>query len=168
MIGTIFSVFVFSVLKDGSYCSQLEQRHGISLIALCIAILSIPVFDTLRLILYRLLQRRSPFSADRNHLHHAFIDLGCSHLATTMVILSLYLFIFLGWLTSWLCGASLTAQIIVVTVLGIVSTYGVFTLLRYGQKHRTKFFKQMRYWALGTHYENRRGWIFVQHFLDGM
>lgn len=169
MIGTLFSTFVFSVLKNGSYCcSVLEQQHGVSLIALCMVILSIPVFDTLRLILYRLSLRRSPFSADRNHLHHAFIDLGCSHLATTMAILCLYLIILLAWFLSWLCGASLTLQIVIVFLASTMATFGVFVLLRYGQRHRTHFFKRMRYWALGTHYESRRGWIILQHFLDGI
>ncbi len=31
---------------------------------------AVPVFDTLRLVGWRLLQGRSPFSADRDHLHH--------------------------------------------------------------------------------------------------
>lgn len=31
---------------------------------------AIPVFDTVRLMVTRLLQRRSPFEGDRNHLHH--------------------------------------------------------------------------------------------------
>ena len=31
---------------------------------------AVPVFDTLRLVAWRLLQGRSPFSADRDHLHH--------------------------------------------------------------------------------------------------
>lgn len=169
MIGTLFSTFVFSVLKNGSYCcSVLEQQHGVSLIALCMAILSIPVFDTLRLILYRLSLRRSPFSADRNHLHHAFIDLGCSHLATTLVILLLYLSIVLVWLIGWLCGANLVWQVILVVLASMMATVGVFSILRYGQRHRTHFFKRMRYWALGTHYESRRGWIILQHFLDGI
>lgn len=169
MIGTLFSTFVFSVLKNSSYCcSVLEQQHGVSLIALCMAILSIPVFDTLRLILYRLSLRRSPFSADRNHLHHAFIDLGCSHLATTMAILCLYLIILLAWFLSWLCGASLTLQIAIVFLVSTMATFGVFVLLRYGQRHRTNLYKRMRYWSLGTHYENRHGWIAIQHFLDKM
>ena len=42
-------------------------------------ILFIPVFDTLRVIILRLLKGDSPFSADREHTHHIMLDLGLSH-----------------------------------------------------------------------------------------
>jgi len=42
-------------------------------------ILFIPIFDTLRVILLRLLKGDSPFSADREHSHHILLDLGLSH-----------------------------------------------------------------------------------------
>lgn len=167
MIGTIFSVFLFSILKSESACSSLEQEYGISLVAFCLAVLGIPIFDTLRLILYRLLQHRSPFSADRCHLHHAFIDLGCSHLVTTLSILTLSLFILLAWLISWLLGAGQMLQVLIVVFVSIVVTFGVFVFLRHGQRKRTQIYKHLRYWALVTHYESRRGWIAIQRFLDG-
>lgn len=168
MIGTIFSTFIFSILKSNSYCMALETNHNISLIAVCLAILGIPVFDTLRLIVYRLLQHRSPFSADRNHLHHAFIDLGCSHLATTLSILTLNLVIVLSWFVSWICGAGLLWQVVVVVIVSILATFGIFTMLRYNQKNRTQLYRRLRYWALGTHHEDSRGWIAIQRFLDGV
>lgn len=168
MIGTIFSTFIFSILKSNSYCMVLETNHNISLIAVCLAILGIPVFDTLRLIVYRLLQHRSPFSADRNHLHHAFIDLGCSHLATTLSILTLNLVVVLSWFVSWISGGGLLLQVVVVVVVSILATFGIFTLLRYNQKKRTPLYRRLRYWALGTHHEDSRGWIAIQRFLDGV
>ena len=168
MIGTIFSTFLFSILKSNSSCLVLETEYNISLIAICLAILGIPVFDTLRLIIYRLLQHRSPFSADRNHLHHAFIDLGCSHLVTTLSILTLNFLIILSWFVSWVCGASLLWQVIVVVLVSIICTYGVFTFIRISQTKRTALYRRLRYWALGTHYDSRRGWIALQRFLDGV
>lgn len=47
--------------------------------ALGFAILILPLFDTLRVFGLRLLDRRSPFSPDRNHIHHFLLDLGLSH-----------------------------------------------------------------------------------------
>ena len=43
------------------------------------AIMIIPLFDTLRVFGLRILDRRSPFSPDRNHIHHYLLDLGFSH-----------------------------------------------------------------------------------------
>ncbi len=47
--------------------------------AMALAILIIPLADTLRIFIIRLLNGRSPFHADRNHIHHQLLDLGLSH-----------------------------------------------------------------------------------------
>lgn len=51
--------------------------------AIGFAILMIPLFDTLRVFGLRILDRRSPFSPDRNHVHHFLLDLGFSHRMVT-------------------------------------------------------------------------------------
>ncbi|MFZ1530310.1 MAG: MraY family glycosyltransferase [Ferruginibacter sp.] len=48
------------------------------------AIMIIPLFDTLRVFGLRILDRRSPFSPDRNHIHHYLLDLGFSHRKITI------------------------------------------------------------------------------------
>lgn len=53
--------------------------------AVAVAILIVPLFDTLRVFSVRMLSGRSPFSADRNHIHHYLLDLGLNHRQTTMV-----------------------------------------------------------------------------------
>ena len=52
--------------------------------ALAIAILIIPIFDTIRVFALRILNKRSPFSPDRNHVHHFLLDLGFSHRKVTL------------------------------------------------------------------------------------
>jgi UDP-GlcNAc:undecaprenyl-phosphate/decaprenyl-phosphate GlcNAc-1-phosphate transferase len=47
--------------------------------AMAIAILIIPLMDTLRVFIIRLKAGRSPFQADRNHIHHQLLDFGLSH-----------------------------------------------------------------------------------------
>lgn len=46
---------------------------------LAITILSYPMLDTLRVFSIRIREGRSPFSADKNHIHHRFLSLGFSH-----------------------------------------------------------------------------------------
>jgi UDP-N-acetylmuramyl pentapeptide phosphotransferase/UDP-N-acetylglucosamine-1-phosphate transferase len=46
---------------------------------LAIAALSYPMLDTLRVFSIRIREGRSPFSADKNHIHHRFLSLGFSH-----------------------------------------------------------------------------------------
>ena len=53
---------------------------------LAIATLNIPVLDTLRVMLVRLLNGASMFVADRNHIHHILIDNGIGHLRTSLIL----------------------------------------------------------------------------------
>ena len=53
---------------------------------IAISIISIPVLDTLRVMLVRIIKRKSPFSADRNHLHHILLDSGMTHLRTSLFL----------------------------------------------------------------------------------
>jgi UDP-GlcNAc:undecaprenyl-phosphate/decaprenyl-phosphate GlcNAc-1-phosphate transferase len=52
-------------------------------------ILIIPLFDTLRVFIIRLIRRQSPFAADTNHVHHRLLAMGFSHLQSTMIILGI-------------------------------------------------------------------------------
>lgn len=52
--------------------------------AIGVAILMIPLFDTLRVFTLRILDRRSPFSPDRTHVHHFLLDCGLNHRQVTL------------------------------------------------------------------------------------
>jgi len=61
-------------------------------VALGIAALIIPLLDTLRVFSIRLSQGRSPFSPDRNHVHHLLLDRGLNHRSVTFSCLALNVF----------------------------------------------------------------------------
>ena len=69
-----------SILVD-VYSIQLENTPVIA-----ISMISIPVLDTLRVMLVRILSKKSPFTADRNHLHHILLDSGMTHLRTSLFL----------------------------------------------------------------------------------
>ncbi|MCB9310670.1 MAG: undecaprenyl/decaprenyl-phosphate alpha-N-acetylglucosaminyl 1-phosphate transferase [Lewinellaceae bacterium] len=54
--------------------------------SLAIAILILPLFDTLRVFILRAIEGKSPFNPDRKHIHHILIDLGLSHMQATGVL----------------------------------------------------------------------------------
>jgi len=56
------------------------------------SILMIPLLDTLRVFGIRIAHRRSPFSPDRNHIHHLLLDRGMSHRAITLTLVGVNLF----------------------------------------------------------------------------
>lgn len=50
---------------------------------------TLPVFDTIAVVARRLGNGRSPFSADRRHLHHLLIDMGMTKRGTLIILLCL-------------------------------------------------------------------------------
>jgi len=54
--------------------------------AVSFAVLIVPLFDTLRVFLIRMSRKRSPFTADKNHLHHCLLKLGFNHIQATLLI----------------------------------------------------------------------------------
>ncbi len=54
--------------------------------AVSFAVMIIPYFDLMRVIYIRLLKKRSIVYADKNHIHHLLLDLGCSHKKITFIL----------------------------------------------------------------------------------
>lgn len=52
-------------------------------------VLGFPILDMLWAGLRRMRQRRHPFSADREHLHHRLMDVGVSHRSVVLIILGI-------------------------------------------------------------------------------
>lgn len=77
LIGLVNAVLVvkfISVAQDGSATVPLDATPGIAF-----TILLIPLLDTLRVFSIRIFHQRSPFSPDRNHIHHLMLRKGWSH-----------------------------------------------------------------------------------------
>ncbi|WP_313664643.1 MraY family glycosyltransferase [Shinella sp.] len=94
----------------------------------------VPVIDTLSLMVRRLLDHRSPMSADRRHLHHLMIDSGLSQAATSYIII----------LVSFLCGGigylgllfEVPQQVMVAGLLLVTVVHSAFVLTVETATHR--------------------------------
>ena len=60
---------------------------GNNKILLLMSLFSYPLVDTMRIFIVRILRKKSPFSADKNHIHHHLLRLGCSHKKASTFIL---------------------------------------------------------------------------------
>ncbi|MFZ4546903.1 MAG: MraY family glycosyltransferase [Bacteroidales bacterium] len=60
--------------------------HFVAGPAFSFAVVFIPMFDTLRVFTIRIVRGGSPFKADRRHIHHILLDLGFSHLRSTLIL----------------------------------------------------------------------------------
>jgi UDP-GlcNAc:undecaprenyl-phosphate GlcNAc-1-phosphate transferase len=59
---------------------------GTAKIAVAALVLGVPIMDTFWIVVRRIASGRSPFAADRNHIHHRLLDLGLSHRGTVLLI----------------------------------------------------------------------------------
>lgn len=89
---------------------------------IAVAVLVIPLFDTLRVFAIRIFHGRSPFSPDRNHIHHILLDKGFSHKRVTALLALAAIFI-----TGIAC---LTVNLNINVALGVlmVAAFGLFSL----------------------------------------
>lgn len=85
-IGLIISILAIKVI--GYDVSSIENKFilNVSKPIFAMAVLVYPLVDTLRIFIYRAVRGVSPFSADRNHMHHRLIDIGLSHKGTVITI----------------------------------------------------------------------------------
>lgn len=106
VVGMLMAVSTISVtgqIDPGIDRSQLVPAF-IPLL-LPFAVLIVPLLDFGLAVLRRLRAGKSPFSADRKHLHHRLLDMGHSHFHavlifyawTTVVAVGALLFLFLAW-----------------------------------------------------------------------
>jgi len=86
LVGTINAILV---LKFINIAGSGDVRFPIPATpAVGFTILMIPLLDTLRVFGIRILHRRSPFSPDRNHIHHLLLDRGFSHRTITLLLVA--------------------------------------------------------------------------------
>lgn len=176
MLGMLIAVFVFSALSSNQPCEQLANE-GIGLCAFTLAVLCIPVFDTLRVMTMRMLRGRSPFKPDKTHLHHLFIDMGFSHLGAAFSIVMINLAVVLIWFASWKLGASIDVQTYIVVALGVAVTFGFYKFMKIqqnggpvdeeGYPQGTKLWHRMARLGAITHRENKRTWQVLRDLVDG-
>lgn len=87
-IGFLIAVMAIEVVEYDAK-NLPEAISNISKPILAMSVLVYPLIDTIRVFFLRAIKGVSPFTADRNHIHHRLIDLGLSHRQTVLII---YLF----------------------------------------------------------------------------
>ncbi len=64
---------------------------GLNPLMIVMGLFLVPVTDTLRVMAERMVQKRSPFSADQNHIHHKIMQMGFSHRNTVLILYGFHL-----------------------------------------------------------------------------
>ena len=94
LISVILTIKFFEInktLTDSPYFIS-------SSIIFAITIIILPIYDTIRVLVLRILEWKSPFHPDKKHLHHLLLDLGLSHMQVTLILISInILFILIAY-----------------------------------------------------------------------
>ena len=163
-MGILISTFVRNMLSATTDSTAIADNLG--LIPLSLAIMSVPIFDTLRVMGARILRGTSPFKPDKTHLHHAFIDLGFSHIGTTFSILCLNTIVVICWFVAYKLGASVDVQLYIVIALSTLITFVFYWFVQYNIRNNTRVFKWLKMVRRATHLERKGLWGVLQKWLD--
>ena len=97
--GSLLCGFIVSVLA----IQFIEMRAQPASPAVALGILFVPLFDTLRVSLMRIMKGTSPFIPDKNHIHHRLLAMGLSQIGTVLVlaIINILVILFVVSFGSW-------------------------------------------------------------------
>ena len=165
VMGVVMSVFVIAILQNGSRVAAYVNPN-VGLVPFTLAVLSVPVFDTLRVMSTRILKGTSPFRPDKTHLHHMFIDLGCSHVATTLAILGVNMFVVLCWWALEASGFSIAVQLYAVIAVSLLVTSGLYHFMQWHICRDTRFMRAMRRLGYKTHISRTGIFFWLQQGMD--
>jgi UDP-GlcNAc:undecaprenyl-phosphate GlcNAc-1-phosphate transferase len=125
--GSLVCGFIVSVLAIQFIEMGNTAGHPLGSVAPAVAlgILFVPLFDTSRVFVLRMLAGKSPFAPDKNHIHHRLLELGFSQIGTVLllgalnltIILFVITFAYLGNLA--LIGALITLGVALSACLGV-------------------------------------------------
>ena len=176
MLGMFMTVCMFYALSSTQSCNKLDEL-GLSLPTFALAVLCVPVFDTLRVAVFRIIRGKSPFKPDKTHLHHLFIDMGFSHLGAALFILFMNFSIVLIGFAAWKMGANVNVQMYIVLTLGFLVTFVFYEYMKAqqnggpvdeeGYPQGTRMWHRICKLGYYTHRENKRMWRFLQRIVDG-
>lgn len=122
LIGLLLAIFAVRFLNFESDALFLSQSHSAPAVLLCVLI--VPLFDTVRVFILRILRGKSPFEADRTHIHHRLLDLSRSHLKATSIIL----FVNLMFIGLALILRNINTELLVLITLALASGFSIIPI----------------------------------------
>ncbi len=130
LLGYMITLYVFEFSEMNAYHKVSEVFNMSAAPAVAICVLSVPLYDTLRVMLTRMKKKISPFQPDKNHIHHLLLKTGLKHLqVTTILMLVTVLFTFLG-----LIGRNWSISLLVLIAFLIASGLTYFLWRRVDKK----------------------------------
>ena len=101
MIGLMAVILAFSFIKTYTGLSNIVLTKCNAEVGIALAAMAIPIADTLRLFVLRpAFLDKSPFKADRNHVHHLLLRLGFTHFEASLFLFGIAILIIMAALAA--------------------------------------------------------------------
>ncbi len=101
IIGLLAVIFAFTFIKTYTGYNSLVLTKCNAEVGIALAAMAIPIADTLRLFFLRpYYLAKSPFKADRNHVHHLLLRIGFSHAEASLLLFGLAILLILSALAA--------------------------------------------------------------------
>lgn len=166
VMGILLTWFTISLLRSDSPIAYYDAADGINMIAFALAVLCVPIFDTVRVMTMRVAKKKSPFHPDKTHLHHVFVNVGVSHFITTVTEVLIMLMVMGAWTLSVELGATIEWQLYVVVAASMIFVWGTYVLLRYHADRHTEFLHKVVEFSIRTHLGRTDWWKRFTDWLD--
>ena len=85
LIGLVNAILAIKLIEEGN--TPAAGLTISSTLAIAVGIVIIPMLDVLRVFIIRLTKGSSPFTPDRNHIHHLLLNKGFNHTQVTLTML---------------------------------------------------------------------------------
>ena len=92
ILGTVSALLAIKFIDLSYHMAPGEPVAFVNAPAVAVGVLIIPLYDTVRVFVTRILRGQSPFHADRRHIHHLLIDYGFSHMQATTILVIINMF----------------------------------------------------------------------------
>ena len=84
-LGGVVSMYILHVLSQNYLIKEAFDIHKILFV---ISVLFFPIVDIIRVVFIRLYKKKSPFIADKNHIHHLVNQKTKNHFFSVLIIIS--------------------------------------------------------------------------------
>jgi UDP-GlcNAc:undecaprenyl-phosphate GlcNAc-1-phosphate transferase len=140
-MGDSGSYFLGFLIGTTSLAGPLQKTSAAVSIMMPILALGLPIFDTLFSIVRRVLERRSPFSPDRGHVHHRLLAMGLTHKRAVLILYGICVALTAAAIAvslgqAWQAGLAMLGASIV--ILGLVRFVGYFDVLLHAGRQRAR------------------------------
>ncbi len=166
VFGVLIAWFVICLLSKENRTAYYMDVTRLNMVAFTLAVMSVPVADTIRVMTTRVFHGKSPFRPDKTHLHHAFVHVGISHFVTSTVEIVLNLLVTGVWVLSVVCGAGMELQLYIVIGAAVFFVWGPYAFLRYHARNHTELMHRLSGFGVHTHLGRTVWWKAVSRWLD--